>query len=334
VRIDFADLESGWTALHRACYSGHFSIARKLIERGASLSVVDHDGLTPADLIRWSFDSENRDKLVLGPLVEWFQRNSQHSSSTPSITSRSDDDEFDAIDDDQACAANQTVSALTRAHNLLYAFGDGANHQLGFVPTGDKAVQRQPRLISGGSVTSASGTSCALPDVSVDQLALHPHGALAIDQQNLLIAWGSVHQSVMSSDALPRITDRKRLTQPADVDHWRGKSVSHVATTSSINHHYAVVIAKNHGVFAWGSFATSAATNKELDVKTAAIESSLTDPNTGAPRSIKFPTDSSTQRHNRTQICALATAPSRFFALTYALFDFFFFFSVTANAVN
>eukprot|EP00051_Salpingoeca_urceolata_P023126 m.388412 g.388412 ORF g.388412 m.388412 type:complete len:1448 (+) comp20068_c0_seq14:459-4802(+) len=52
VDVDQFDAESGWTALHRACYAGQIQTAVQLVEHGASLEMVDHNGLTALDLLR------------------------------------------------------------------------------------------------------------------------------------------------------------------------------------------------------------------------------------------------------------------------------------------
>eukprot|EP00899_Mesostigma_viride_P021858 jgi/Mesvir1/29674/Mv21512-RA.3 len=45
------DAESGWTAVHRACYLGRFRAISLLLSAGGSLSTEDHLGRTPCDLV-------------------------------------------------------------------------------------------------------------------------------------------------------------------------------------------------------------------------------------------------------------------------------------------
>jgi ankyrin repeat protein len=45
-----ANSRKGWTALHWAAAEGHKDVARLLVERKASTTVVDKDGRTPVQL--------------------------------------------------------------------------------------------------------------------------------------------------------------------------------------------------------------------------------------------------------------------------------------------
>ena len=51
-RLDLQDMESGWTALHRACYRGHLAVAAALVQAGADPTMQDRDGLTAFDLLK------------------------------------------------------------------------------------------------------------------------------------------------------------------------------------------------------------------------------------------------------------------------------------------
>ncbi len=47
--INAKDSESGYTALHRALFSGQIGVAEYLVSAGANAAICDHDGLTPYD---------------------------------------------------------------------------------------------------------------------------------------------------------------------------------------------------------------------------------------------------------------------------------------------
>ncbi|KAK2162357.1 hypothetical protein LSH36_100g11000 [Paralvinella palmiformis] len=61
--LTMKDLESHWTALHRALFYGHLTSARLLVSHGSSLWTRDREGLTPLDIIM-------KDRL---PHVEFVQ---------------------------------------------------------------------------------------------------------------------------------------------------------------------------------------------------------------------------------------------------------------------
>ncbi|XP_003738180.1 inhibitor of Bruton tyrosine kinase [Galendromus occidentalis] len=48
---DRVDGESGWSALHRACFFGQLGAVWILLQKGASVDLKDHEGLTPLDIL-------------------------------------------------------------------------------------------------------------------------------------------------------------------------------------------------------------------------------------------------------------------------------------------
>lgn len=54
------DLESGYTALHRAVYYGQVHVIKTLVALGADLGLADREGLTPLDIL-------SQDRLVFCP---------------------------------------------------------------------------------------------------------------------------------------------------------------------------------------------------------------------------------------------------------------------------
>ena len=76
--LNTKDLESGYTALHRALFYGHINAARFLIESGSNINVQDNEGLTPIDHI-------NKDRASFCPFLlegEVTSESNQPSMST------------------------------------------------------------------------------------------------------------------------------------------------------------------------------------------------------------------------------------------------------------
>ena len=110
--LNTKDLESGYTALHRALHYGHINVARFLIESGSNIAVQDHDGLTPIDHI-------NKDRTSFCPFI--LNGNViADSSCTPSY------------------------SAVAGGLGEGYVWGNNANFNLGL---GHQQQKNQPTLM-------------------------------------------------------------------------------------------------------------------------------------------------------------------------------------------
>jgi ankyrin repeat protein len=61
ISVNLQDYESGYTALHRALFSGNIRAARDLLARGdIDVSIKDMEGLTAFDLYNGTVDGVSR----------------------------------------------------------------------------------------------------------------------------------------------------------------------------------------------------------------------------------------------------------------------------------
>jgi ankyrin repeat protein len=59
VDLNFQGATNGYTPLHDALWHGYDECARVLVDAGASLDLVGHDGKSPADLAAEVFGSDH-----------------------------------------------------------------------------------------------------------------------------------------------------------------------------------------------------------------------------------------------------------------------------------
>ena len=50
--INFTN-QYGWAAIHKACFKGHLTIVKELIQSGANVNLKTNDGNTPILLAAW-----------------------------------------------------------------------------------------------------------------------------------------------------------------------------------------------------------------------------------------------------------------------------------------
>ena len=62
VRIDSTDLESRWSALHRAAYLGYVGILVPLIKNGGNLELLDFDKFSPLNILHYNMETINKMK--------------------------------------------------------------------------------------------------------------------------------------------------------------------------------------------------------------------------------------------------------------------------------
>ena len=151
--LDVADRESGWTALHRAVYRGHLSVACALIQAGADPTAVDLDGLTAFDLLRtrqspaafvavdrsvWAEDEDGDDAQLLATLSAQQRRRRERR------------------EEEQSLAWRESTWRASLVH-LLYAFGSNTNFALG-LPS--DSHHTKPRLIAGLAAEDVVGLAC------------------------------------------------------------------------------------------------------------------------------------------------------------------------------
>ena len=134
------DLESGWTALHRALYSGNISLARAIMDRdirdlhgsggathaGGLIKIKDHEGNSPFDVYATTIALR---MIPHGPR--------QATLAGSDVTS--DDDEVAVGDDgDHIDRRNIGLDFLDIRGDELFAFGSNKNLTLGFGDEDDR----------------------------------------------------------------------------------------------------------------------------------------------------------------------------------------------------
>ena len=147
------DIESGWTALHRALYFGNVSIARAILSRdshdaighshigthhgaGGLIKIKDNDGKSPFDLYASSITSRN---IRQGP-----------SMSISSGSSDGEDDELahgvSGDNDDDGSGSRQITPSVAVNGDHVFAFGSNKNFTLGFGDEDDRQYPEQVNL--------------------------------------------------------------------------------------------------------------------------------------------------------------------------------------------
>lgn len=145
------DEESGWTALHRALYSGNISIARALMDRdiqdaiehsnmgasyavGGLIKIKDREGNSPFDVYGASVTSRNIRQGLGSPLLAGSQ-DDEDGERAQGISG-------DANDDD---GPSRVVAPRTRIEgDEIFAFGSNKNFTLGF---GDEDDRQFPERV-------------------------------------------------------------------------------------------------------------------------------------------------------------------------------------------
>ena len=145
------DEESGWTALHRALYSGNITVARALMDRDIQ-DAIEHSSMgtshTAAGLIKIKDREGNSPFDVYGATI--MSRNIRQDSSVPLLTGSQDDEDGemaqgisgDGNDNDEP---SRVVAPRTRIEgDEIFAFGSNKNFTLGF---GDEDDRQFPERI-------------------------------------------------------------------------------------------------------------------------------------------------------------------------------------------
>ena len=146
------DEESGWTALHRALYSGNITIARALMARDIQDSLAHSTAATlqgAGGLIKIKDREGNSPFDVYGASIA--SRTIHHSSDTLLLDGNLEDEENDMaqgvtgdLNEDEP--STRTVLPTTRIDgDELFAFGSNKNFTLGF---GDEDDRQFPERIS------------------------------------------------------------------------------------------------------------------------------------------------------------------------------------------
>ena len=146
------DEESGWTALHRALYSGNITIARALMARDIQDSIAHSTAATSqgaGGLIKIKDREGNSPFDVYGASIA--SRTIHHTSDTFLLEGNLEDEENDMAqgvtgDVNEDDISTRTVLPTTRVDgDELFAFGSNKNFTLGF---GDEDDRQFPERIS------------------------------------------------------------------------------------------------------------------------------------------------------------------------------------------
>ena len=160
VDLYIQDLESGWTALHRALYNGNVTIAYRLMRR--DIQDVERSGGIPntGGLIKIKDHEGNSPFEVFGTTV--ISRTLQHNSHLPHLSgllrSGTSDASSEGNDPESEEQSPRSRSSDEDVANLngdeLYTFGSNKNLNLGFGDEDDRqyperiTLKRPERLVS------------------------------------------------------------------------------------------------------------------------------------------------------------------------------------------
>ena len=198
--VSLQDRESGWTALHCACYRGHLACAAALVQSGVDVTVLDHEGSTAFDL------------LLTRERPAHFLR----------IPRRASSDDSDSDDDRPTSRSRASYHCRRlgyeqrqlgawrgRLSHQLYTFGSNRNYQLG-LPS-DASQHDKPRHIQSLATDNVTTVTCT----RLASFALS-HGSGA------LWAWGQggsgrLGSGLEGSEVMPRriVTGKVRVV---DID--------------------------------------------------------------------------------------------------------------------
>ena len=260
------DLESGWTALHRALYFGNITIARAIIERDtrdpsglaagnatkACLSVIkikDHEGNSPFDVYNATIARRS------------VQQRTQADQT---------DDESELDDDELAVSGlNGPSSQVSIDGDETYAFGSNKNFSLGF---GDQDDRQHPEKITlkrpdhllfrfyREYLQNNPGRGEAKIPKSISELPSHIQNMPIIIQD---VALSKLHSAILTTDPESNLyicgfgpggrlgtgDERTRFNYvPVDQGALAGKKVATVALGQ--NHTLAV---SNGEIYSWGT---------------------------------------------------------------------------------
>lgn len=150
--LELRDTESGWTALHSAMYAGRISNALALLRAGASLTLRDCDGATPADMLRI---------YCANPQVQSF--------------------ETDMGPDEPSCSPIPDFQGVAD----VFGWGSNASMQLGAMGNGVGLGARKLSVGSSGvtdgrysNVIDASVSSCSIATGKLHSLFVSSDGKL------------------------------------------------------------------------------------------------------------------------------------------------------------
>eukprot|EP00002_Diphylleia_rotans_P031365 TRINITY_DN6512_c0_g1_i13.p1 TRINITY_DN6512_c0_g1~~TRINITY_DN6512_c0_g1_i13.p1 ORF type:complete len:1361 (+),score=283.76 TRINITY_DN6512_c0_g1_i13:99-4181(+) len=229
--IDLQDLESGWTALHRAIYYGHYTVAITLIRQGADLFIRDNTGVTCFELLVQSTFIRNQTPRLSFVYTSGNGVNFQLGhGGTASMSNPKRLESLVGYDIVQtACSKFHTV-ALHKG-GTVFTWGLGTGGRLGH---GNEDTLSTPTELTNhtmGIVKSVAASSFC---------------TAAINENGLLYVWGDNRHNQL---AISGASTSAIANVPTLVESLRQESVEMVQVGEKL----VVVLTKTGSVFLWGT---------------------------------------------------------------------------------
>ena len=281
VDLYIQDVESGWTALHRALYFGNVTIARMLMDRdlqdavghnhhgtiaspGGLIKIKDHEGNSPFDLYGASITS----------------RSIRHGYTIPLLSSGSDDEENENAqgvsgdNEDDGSRVREVFPRIDVDGSEIFAFGSNKNFTLGFGDEDDRQYPeritlRRPehllRRLSAEHRTTQSGEPSRIDD-SRGSNGLSTMPALVQYRPIIIqdVQLSKFHSAILTADPEAnlymcgfgkggRLGTGDEVTRfsyvPIHGGGLAGKKVIHIA----LGQNHSLAVSREGEVYAWGS---------------------------------------------------------------------------------
>jgi alpha-tubulin suppressor-like RCC1 family protein len=193
--VNQRDVESGWTALHRAFYHGRLYVALLLLHtESVDLSVKDHDGRIAFDILREMLPLTTPRGLPY-PLVDNTDSASQPHQKNAQLWLMEDIDESskDSSSGTKSRKFSGTSSTMGQkiVRNLLYTWGSNDNYLLGHAGQNDRArpdrtpLHRHTLHHDGHSTASYNMYSQRDPALFIREVAMSKLHTLVVTEAGL-----------------------------------------------------------------------------------------------------------------------------------------------------
>ncbi len=270
------DMESGWTALHRALYFGNVTIARALMTRDkydASHNINVSASQITNGLIKIKDREGNSPFDVYGASIA--SRSIRQGSAIPLLSGSIDDEENDARnggDNDDSSRSLDIITKISMNGDEVFTFGSNKNFTLGFGDEDDRQypervlLQRPDHLLQRLTEEHQCRTSkseSADPTVS---RASHAMPALVQYQPIIIqdVQLSKLHSAILTTDPEAnlyicgfgpggRIGTGDETTRFHFVCIYGGGLSSKQVTNVGLGQNHTIVVSSQGEVFTWGS---------------------------------------------------------------------------------
>ncbi|KAF8471308.1 hypothetical protein BDZ91DRAFT_521229 [Kalaharituber pfeilii] len=257
------DLESGWTAMHRALYHGNISAARLLLD--AEVEKIASGAITGGQLKAKDNSKEEPIELFYGT-IEGCENSIQKARHTQRINRDEDEDyeDEDQAEDQNPAQRKRNPFATYRASPIIaqegrgdevFAFGSNKNLTLGFGDGDDRQypervpLQRPKQLLAdlGGKSSYNELTAIeAFRPLAIQDIQLSKYHSVIITTDpysNLYICgFGHGGRLGLGDEQLTQFTFRNVLIG----------DVSYCATQVALGLDHTVVVLRNGEIWTWG----------------------------------------------------------------------------------